>query len=261
MRDEMTAILPYIVTWFALSGAIRQGTEAPVVAIESPMDYQVFQRQTMDEGQVFVRGRTLKQGSRVEAAASTAAWQPLAYDSATGVFTGSVVAPAGGFYELRVRVMGGDRPLAEAVVSHVGMGEVFAIAGQSNATNYGEVRQETKSRMVVAFDGRSWRIADDPQPGVQDASSRGSFIPSFGDALYARYHVPVGIAAVGHGSTSVRQWLPQGQRFAIPPTLARFVTEVGPGQWESDGTLFNGMMARIGQLGPHGFRGVALAPG
>ena len=257
----MTAMLALVVTWFAPSGAIPQGTEATVIAIESPLDYQVFQRQTTEEGQVFVRGRTLKQGSRVEAAVSAEGWQPLAYDSATGVFTGSVVAPAGGFYELRVRVMVGDRPLAEAVVSHVGMGEVFVIAGQSNATNYGEVRQETKSRMVVAFDGRSWQIADDPQPGVQDASSRGSFIPSFGDALYARYHVPVGIAAVGHGSTSVRQWLPQGQRFAIPPTLARFVTEVGPGQWESDGTLFNGMMARIGQLGPHGFRGVALAPG
>jgi hypothetical protein len=43
------------------------------------------------------------------------------------------------------------------------------------------------------------RIADDPQPGVQDTSSRGSFIPAFGDALYAKYHVPVGIADVGHG--------------------------------------------------------------
>ena len=163
----MTAMLALLVTWFALSGATWQGTEAPVVAIESPMDYQVFQRQTTKEGQVFVRGRTLKQGGRVEASVDTSdigrrtsasAWKPLAYDSATGVFTGSVVAPAGGFYELRVRVMVGDRPLAEAVVSHVGMGEVFVIAGQSNATNYGEVRQETKSRMVVAFDGRS--VAD-----------------------------------------------------------------------------------------------------
>ena len=96
--------------------------------------------------------------------------------------------------------------LGETIVPHVGVGEVFVIAGQSNATNDGEVRRATSTRMVVSFDGHSWRVAGDPQPGVQDNSSKGSFIPAFGDALYATVHVPVGVAAVGHGSTSVRQW-------------------------------------------------------
>ena len=108
--------------------------------------------------------------------------------------------------------------------------------------------------MVTAFDGHAWRIANDPQPGVPDNSSKGSFMPAFGDALYEKYHVPVGIAAAGHGSTSVRQWLPKGARFAVPPTMSKFVHEIEAGVWECDGTLFAGMTERIRQLGPNGFR-------
>jgi hypothetical protein len=116
------------------------------------------------------------------------------------------------------------------------------------------VRQVTETRMVSAFDGRSWRIADDPQPGVQDNSHKGSFIPAFGDALYRNYHVPIGVADVGHGSTSVRQWLPAGDPIYVMPTMTRFVSRNAQGQLVSDGTLFNGMMQRIHQLGRHGFR-------
>jgi hypothetical protein len=172
----------------------------------------------------------------------------------TGAFGASLPARAGGFQTLHVRLMRAEQPLGDTVVPHVGIGEVFVVAGQSNSTNYGEGRQQTSTGMVVSFDGQSWRTADDPQPGVQDRSRGGSFIPSFGDALYLKYHVPVGIACVGHGSTSARQWLPKGERFSTPPTMSRFVKEVGPGAWESDGALFNGMMERIAQLGSHGFR-------
>jgi len=37
--------------------------------------------------------------------------------------------------------------------------------------------------MVSTFSGSEWRIADDPQPGTHDHSMRGSFWPSFGDAM------------------------------------------------------------------------------
>ena len=53
--------------------------------------------------------------------------------------------------------------------------------------------------------------------------------PSFGDDMYARFHVPIGVAPTGHGGTSV-------------------------GVWQPGGELFNFMMLRIAQLGPHGFR-------
>ncbi len=137
---------------------------------------------------------------------------------------------------------------------HLGLGEVFVISGQSNATNYGEVRQQTQTGMVTSFNGTSWAIANDPQQGAQDNSNQGSFIPSFGDALYRKYRVPIGVAVVGHGSTSVRQWLPKGEPVIVMPTMTRYVTRDTSGALVSDGTLFEGMMVRIDLLGKHGFR-------
>src|SRR5262249_17283982 len=64
-----------------------------------------------------------------------------------------------------------------------------------------------------------------------DNTEGGSYWPAFGDAMYEKYHVPIGVASVGHSGTSVNQWQP-------------------------DGELFRWMMTRIGQLGPHGFRGL-----
>jgi hypothetical protein len=139
-------------------------------------------------------------------------------------------------------------------VPNVGVGEVFVISGQSNSTNYGEVRQETQTGMVTSFNGTTWSLANDPQEGVQDNSSKGSFIPSFGDALYRKYRVPIGIASVGHGSTSVRQWLPAGKPVDIMPSMTRYIIKRPDGTLVSDGVLFNGMMMRIRQLGIHGFR-------
>jgi hypothetical protein len=69
-----------------------------------------------------------------------------------------------------------------------------------------------------------------------------------------RYHVPIGVIAVGHGSTSIRQWLPKGERFTTPPTMSKFVRSIAPGVWECDDTLFEGMMAAIKRAGPRGFR-------
>lgn len=180
-------------------------------------------------------------------------WARVKLKKASGEFCGSVVEPAGGFYRVDIQFLRHNQAVGAATVAHVGLGEVFVVSGQSNATNYGEVRQTTET-MVVAFDGTSWRIADDAQPGVQDRSSKGSFIPAFGDALYRRYHVPIGIAAVGHGSTSVRQWLPAGDPIDVMPTMTKFVTHNSRDELVSDGTLFNGMMLRIHQLGKHGFR-------
>ena len=116
-----------------------------------------------------------------------------------------------------------------------------------------------KSGYVTTFDGQSWRIADDPQPGVQDNSKKAASSPPsvINDE---KFHVPIGIASVGYGGTSVRQWLRKGDRFSTPPTGATFNHQVAPGVWESDGTLFAGMMTRIHQLdsfgprGRHGFR-------
>lgn len=245
----------------AVSASSSTGTH---IHLTSPLDFEVFQRRSREEGRIVVSGRSELPVDRVEACVSgqsvtgpvSTRWHKLQFDRATGEFHAELSIGAGGFYKIEVRVRHGLHDVETATVPHVGVGEVFVISGQSNSTNYGEVPQVTETGMVTTFSGENWRLANDPQPGVQDSSKKGSFIPSFGDALYRKYRVPIGVASVGHGSTSVRQWLPGGEAVEVMPTMTKYVTQNSDGALVSDGTLFNGMMQRIESFGPHGFRAV-----
>ncbi|RSL17791.1 carbohydrate esterase-like sialic acid-specific acetylesterase [Edaphobacter aggregans] len=243
-----------------LLATLRLPAQTTLATLSSPLDYQVFQRQSRQQGTILIRGRVSVPADRVEARivgqSLPSKWKRLTFDSTTGDFRSDAPTPAGGFYSVEVKLLRKSRTVAELTVPHVGVGEVFLISGQSNSTNYGEVPQTTETGMVTTFSGEAWQLANDPQPGTQDNSKKGSFAPSFGDALYRKYHVPIGIASVGHGSTSVRQWLPTGERVEVMPTMTKYILKGNDGSLTSDGTLFNGMMARIHQLGPHGFRAI-----
>jgi hypothetical protein len=148
----------------------------------------------------------------------------------------------------------GGKQLALGSVAHVGIGEVFVIAGQSNSANHGQEKQTTKTRRVASFDGKAWRIADDPQPGASGGG--GSLVPAFADAVVAKENVPVGILACGIGATSVREWLPKGATFPNPPTLVSRVEQLPNGQWASKGAAYEAFIARMKSVGPQGFRAV-----
>jgi hypothetical protein len=156
-------------------------------------------------------------------------WQSVPVAQLTRSFSAVLPAPAGGWYTLHVEALKQEKVLAELKVERFGIGEVFVGAGQSNSTNSGEICTQQTTDMVASFSGQEWQLANDPQPGVADKSQGGSFWPAFGDAMYERFGVPIGVAATGFGGTSVNQWQP-------------------------DGDLFPWMMTRIHQLGPFGFR-------
>ena len=236
------------------------------ILLTSPLNLEVFQRQTLTQGSIMIAGQVagnfkghlayLFSGKPLQGALA-ANWRPIAVDSFTHAFREKIQAPAGGWYRLDIQAQLPDETVESSVtVAQVGVGEVFVISGQSNSTNYGQFPQKSVSGLVSSFDGRTWVPANDPQPGVQDHSKKGSFIPAFGDALAEKYHVPIGIASTGCGATSVRQWLPQGQTFDIAPATMRSCRQIGPHEYESTGELFNGLMERIRELGPHGFRAV-----
>jgi hypothetical protein len=245
----------------AISCAPAHARNPLPITISSPLPYQVFQRSTRLRGTILVRG-SVPMAKLVEARVEGPSiegplpgkWQRLPFERATQQFSAQLPVTAGGFYSVEVKATNAAGQATLLKVPNVGVGEVFVISGQSNSTNYGEVPQKTQTGMVTSFNGAGWFLANDPQPGVQDNSQKGSFIPSFGDALYRRYHVPIGIASVGHGSTSVRQWLPADAPVNVMPTMTRYVRKGIDGTLVSDGILFTGMMLRIHQLGVHGFR-------
>lgn len=209
------------------------------ISVHSPRNLQVFQRTTIDKGPLAVNGRIRIPCDKVLVRISGKGlagelpdkWQSLGVSKATGAFNKVLTTPAGGWYKVEIKAEKSGKSVAEAAVEKVGIGEVFVGAGQSNSTNSGQFKTQQQSGMVSSFSGSDWRIADDPQPGTHDRSGGGSFWPAFGDALYAKYGVPIGVAVTGHGGTSVNQWQP-------------------------DGELHQWMMVRIHQLGRDGFRAV-----
>jgi hypothetical protein len=208
----------------------------PGLTVQSPANYQVFQRRTRLEGQVLLRGRVHTPCDRLEVLLTGPSlagklpdrWLAVPLQEA-GRFDHALPTRAGGWYRLELRAWQGEKVVAQGAVAHVGLGEVFVGAGQSNSTNCAPERLKQESGRVATFDGYRWRLGDDPQPGVQDRSGGGSYWPAFGDTLAERLKVPVGVASTGYSGRSVLQWEPGSKYFG----------------W---------MMTRVYQLGPHGFR-------
>jgi len=207
------------------------------LTVLSPRPWQVFQRHSIDEGTILVSGRCQQAVETIEvrvlgesrSGPLPATWQSIGVVGGLHEFSARLGLPAGGWYQLEVQAKHEGQVVASELVEPFGVGEVFVGAGQSNSTNCGEIKTQQNSGMVASFSGEHWQLADDPQPGAADRSQGGSFWPAFGDALYEKYQVPIGVAVTGFGGTSVNQWQP-------------------------DGTLFPWMMTRIHQLGPGGFR-------
>ena len=231
------------------------------LTITLPMDYQVVQRQTTGEGPLHLQGRAditpekwqYRLLGKPLSGSLDEAWHEFPSEVPASSFDLTVNAPAGGWYRLEVRGLKAGQSIVAATVAHVGIGEVFIVAGQSNAGNWGSEKQTTRTGNVGSFSGDQWSLANDPQPGT--GGGNGSFMPSFGDALNGRFHVPVGVVPIAAGGTSVRQWLPRGERVRQQPTTGG-MRQVSPEEWESTGDLFDQLAKRLTTLGPKGFRAV-----
>jgi hypothetical protein len=249
-----------IVHWLTY-GPSAQGTDDSALMLRKPQAWQVIQRQSKTEGFIPIAGSKspdteiewrLSENTSEESFSRK--WAPLTPAAKGADFAADIPAAAGHWYRLQVRAVSDGKTIAEAKIDHVGVGEVFIVAGQSNSANYGSEKQQPRSGLVTSFDGKTWRVADDPQPGA--GGTGGSFIPAFGDAMAQRFHVPIGIVPIGVGSTSVREWLPKGEEVNRLTTTGRGLDEISPGHWQAKGELFDKLKSRLDALGPRGCRAI-----
>ncbi|MFD2932848.1 sialate O-acetylesterase [Spirosoma flavum] len=200
---------------------------APFVAlaqltITSPVPRMVFQRNLANEAIVTVTGMAPKTATTVEARfvplavgqGSVTAWTSLRFLPNSSAFRGKVTVLAG-WYRLDIRAKAGATLLAQTQVNRVGVGEVFVVAGQSNA--YGGFQRVPSSveDRVMCIDFRQDSLSEQLLPLQFSHITYGTNIgPSqpphlygiLGDKLVQRLNVPVLFIGAALGGTTSDQW-------------------------------------------------------
>lgn len=130
----------FLIIGMALASLL--GSEAlGQVTITSPTSRTVLQRDKNNSATLYIRGTYAKRVDRVEIqlrainGGGTSDWITIQTNPQGGSYAGQVDW-MGGWYELEVRGWWGDQFVGNSIVDRVGIGEVFLIAGQSNAQGY-----------------------------------------------------------------------------------------------------------------------------
>ncbi len=208
--------------------------------VYSPKQYQVFQRQSKYDGEIFFSGKVNVPydkvsyritGKGLNGKGFSKDFKALKVNRVTGAFDEFVKVHAGGWYKIELKAEKDKKAVAEKTIENVGVGEIFVGAGQSNSTNCGQTPIKQELGMGSSTDGINWKPCDDPMIGQHDGTQGGSYYPALCDILYKEFKVPVAIASTGHGGTSIEAWAVGGE-------------------------LYNWFMTRVKQLGKNGFRAV-----
>ncbi|MDO5422930.1 MAG: sialate O-acetylesterase [Eubacteriales bacterium] len=144
----------------------------------------------------------------------------------TGTFTGTLRLPAGGLYRIETSLeTKSTQPdltwlYRGDCVLHVGVGNVFLLAGQSNSAGYGkDYAMDPPDLSVHLFRNRSrWDLASHPMNESTDAGSLANEemgIPgvspylSFGKQFSRLSGCPVGLVQTTLGGSPISRWLPE----------------------------------------------------
>ncbi|CCH55036.1 conserved repeat domain protein [Fibrisoma limi BUZ 3] len=191
--------------------------------ITNPVQRMVFQRNQANQATIIVTGTAPPAATLIEARlvplvvgqGQPTNWVALPRLASSTAFQGPLTA-SGGWYRLDVRAKNGATVLEQKQVFRVGIGEVFVVAGQSNALGGFEPGLGAGDDRVSCVDFRQERALDEQMfPLLFSKISSGTNIgPSnppyiwgpLGDKLVARLNVPVLFLGAAQGGTSSTQW-------------------------------------------------------
>ncbi|GAB3880960.1 T9SS type A sorting domain-containing protein [Spirosoma agri] len=210
----------FLLVWLSPVLAIAQ------IQVSFPVSRAVFQRNTNNEATIRINGFFTTAATRIDARVqardgqgTSTDWVTLQNNPAGGVFSGDLTAK-GGWYNLELRAINGDQQVGTTTVERVGIGEVFVVAGQSNAQGvYDDMASASDDRIncVNYFDASE--SPNDPPNDVLNRFSHinqgGNITPRgvgswswgrLGDLLAQRLNVPILFFNAGYIGTAVINW-------------------------------------------------------
>ena len=193
--------------------------------ITFPVSRAVFQRSAGNNASVPVTGTYSIPVTRIEARVVarsngqgfTTDFQTIVDNPQGGVFNAQLTVQ-GGWYDLIVRFMRGNDEVARQTVERVGVGEVFVIAGQSNAQGIrGNTEPAQDDRVnAVNYQYQPAQYPNDaPFPVFSQLNGNNRIAPrgfsswcwgNLGDLLAQRLNVPILFFNAAFEGTSVRNW-------------------------------------------------------
>lgn len=121
------------------------------INITYPTSRAIFQRNNSNQSPIYIAGNYTTSADKIEARAvarpmtptqgTTTNWTVIQLNPANGYYYGTLNV-SGGWYDLEVRHWNGTTLLGTASLQRIGVGEVFLIAGQSNATGDGDLKNQ-----------------------------------------------------------------------------------------------------------------------
>lgn len=207
------------------------------LSVVYPHPHLVIQRGINNSASLFVAGTFSLPIDRVEARlvaeqpdfGVTTDWQLLTNSPQQGIFQGTLLAK-GGWYRLDVRGLRNGQLISQTTVDRVGVGEVFLVAGQSNAMGVPNKGAKGASERVVSINASNKYLnsndvtvsADQPfpMPVFATLTATNLVFPTgetawcwgeFGNAIARRYGVPVAFFNVGFPGTIAQNWSESAQ--------------------------------------------------
>lgn len=232
---------------------------SPYLGIDTPRPYQVHQRDGANQANISIGGTLKLTGVYdIEASFNGGAYADIAAGvNGPAAFTGTLLAQAQGQGTLTVRVKGTGYT---ADVPNVGVGEIFAIGGQSNASGRGTNNQSYSHATLKAGlygNNYAWEHLTDPtdsgergQPDTisYDNTAAGSVWPLVATLIMANQNVPVAFVPCAMSGTSITQWAAGADhlnRATLYGSMNYRRTKVGAYRcvlfWQGEKDAFDGM--------------------
>ena len=201
------------------------------IAVSHPLERMIFQRNNANQATINIAGTYFSKIDKVEArlvalqGGTTTTWMQIQANPSNGYFSGTLVA-TGGWYQLEVKAFNNNVLIDTKIVQKVGIGEVFAIAGQSNAQGgAGVSTPATDDRVNSVNYSNDYSDYNKLPIGfskmVGDSGKIGPFhyVPwawgKLGDLLAAKLNVPILFYGAGHGGTSSDHWGKSAQNLSF----------------------------------------------
>ncbi|MEP5253999.1 MAG: sialate O-acetylesterase [Winogradskyella arenosi] len=180
-------------------------------------EYQIFQRSSSNTADILISGSYTGTPTAIEASFNGENYVTIDANPSNGEFTGTLANQNVGQGTLDVRFTNDTSKTSS--VNNVGIGDIYVIAGQSNASGRGNnLNSYTHASLKATLFGNDdvWKNLEDATDsnsnqidGVStDSSAKGSPWPIVATNILANSSVPVAFVPTAKGGTSIDDWQP-----------------------------------------------------